>query len=150
MHVIIHNFHFFDPRLLTFLRKMSSKWNKNRWRRPLCFAVVGDGSTTKPPVSWHRIMATSLFAPSIIEVWRGSLRLFCSHLQHHKVGFTKITKGITKRCPLIGLTSYVSDRLERKRQDAGVRDAYYKWLWTVYRACAHGAQLNFDDLTPYI
>jgi hypothetical protein len=46
----------------------------------------------------------------------------------------------TKRCRLFGLTNriapaYISDRLERKRQNVGG---------------AHGAQLNFGDLTPYL
>ncbi len=43
-------------------------------------------------------------------------------------------------------TSYMSNRLKKKRQNAG-----YHWLGsTVYCSCEQGAQLNFDDLTPHM
>ncbi len=42
-------------------------------------------------------------------------------------------------------SSNMSDRLERKRQNAGGAGSH--WLCTLY---SYGAQLNFYDLTPYI
>jgi hypothetical protein len=46
--------------------------------------------------------------------------------------------------------SYMSDRLERKRQNVGWGGGGggRKFSLAVY-SCKHGAQLNFDDLTPY-